>query len=270
VTFAAGDTASLVPAGTLTILKGGNPVFTFSSFTAPAGVTSAGFAVDTHSVQEIACFRSGTRLATPDGLMAVERLAVGELVLTREGAWPVRWIGQRHIDCRRHPRPLDVWPVRICAYAFGPDAPRAELFLSPDHAVLVDGVLIPIRHLINGSSIAQAPVDEVTYYHVELPHHDVLLAEGLPAESYLDTGNRSNFANSGGPVVLHPDFASLRWEAEACVPLVVTGPKLDAAQRLVSRQATAAMAWRRAVGTQATAAGRTIMAGTNETLESYG
>ncbi len=74
--------------------------------------------------------------------------------------------------------------------------------LSPDHAVFVDDVLVPVRHLINGSTIVQEPVAEVTYYHVELATHDVILAEGLPCESYLDTGNRAVFVN-GGAETLH-------------------------------------------------------------------
>ena len=61
--------------------------------------------------------------------------------------------------------------------------------------MFVDGALIPMRYLINGSTIVQEPVDEVTYYHVELAAHDVILAEGLPCESYLNTGNRVAFTN---------------------------------------------------------------------------
>src|ERR1019366_10641252 len=61
------------------------------------------------------------------------------------------------------------------------------------------GVLIPIRYLVNGRSIAQEARDEVTYWHVELARHDILLAEGLPAESYLDTGNRDAFADNAAP-----------------------------------------------------------------------
>lgn len=68
----------------------------------------------------------------------------------------------------------------------------------------------------------------VTYFHVELARHAVLLAEGLPAESYLDTGDRSDFGNGGGAMTLHPDFASLQREAGACAPLVITGPVLEA------------------------------------------
>ena len=80
----------------------------------------------------------------------------------------------------------------------------------------------------------------MTYHHVELPYHSVLLAEGLAAESYLDTGDRANFINSDGPIALHPDFSSRAWEAAGCAPLVVTGPELEAARSWVRIAALAA------------------------------
>jgi hypothetical protein len=178
-----------------------------------------------------ACFATGTRITTPRGACAVERLAVGDPVLTAEGrAVPVTWIGHRGVSCERHPRPHDVWPVCIHAGAFGDGLPQRDLTLSPDHAVFIDGVLVPIRYLVNGCTIAQVPVKAITYWHVELPTHDVLLAEGLPAESYLDTGNRGAFAGGNEPPMLHPDFALRIWEARACAKLVVDGPELVAAR----------------------------------------
>jgi hypothetical protein len=93
--------------------------------------------------------------------------------------------------------------VRIAAHAFGAGRPRRDLLVSPDHAVFIDGegaapgVLIPVCYLINGATVWQEDVAGVEYWHVELPQHSVLLAEGLPAESYLDTGNRGAFANGG-------------------------------------------------------------------------
>ncbi len=184
------------------------------------------------------CFAAGTRISTERGEVAVEDLREGDrvqMVLGRR-AQPIVWIGHRHVDCARHPKPHQVWPVRIAGGAFGPWRPSRDLYLSPDHAVYVGQVLIPVKHLINGSSIAQVQCDSVTYYHVELPTHAVLLAEGLPAESYLDTGDRSHFANGGGQIALYPDFASRMWEAEGCVPLVVTGAALDAARQWVNGQ----------------------------------
>jgi uncharacterized repeat protein (TIGR03803 family) len=188
------------------------------------------------------CYRRGTRIATPTGERAIESLAVGDLVLTASGQmWPIAWIGRRRVDCRRHPKPEKVWPVRVHAGAFGDGMPRRDLWLSPDHAVFVDQVLIPVKCLSNGTSIAQVPVNEASYYHIELPHHEVLLAEGLPAESYLDVGQRFTFDNGGGPVALHadfgarmPDFAARMWEACGCAPLVVTGPELQAVRQRVN------------------------------------
>jgi hypothetical protein len=72
--------------------------------------------------------------------------------------------------------------------------PGRDLYLSPDHAVFTDGVLIPVRYLVNGATIVRQEFSHVTYWHVELPVHGVVLAEGLAAESYLDTGNRAAFA----------------------------------------------------------------------------
>ncbi len=144
-----------------------------------------------------ACYLEGTRIATVAGEIAVEQLEVGQRVrLAGGGTAPVVWLGFREVDCARHPRPREVWPVRIAREAFGPGVPRRTLWLSPDHAVLVDGRLIPIRYLINGATIATEPREQVSYWHVELPAHDVVLAEGLPAESYLDTGNRDAFAET--------------------------------------------------------------------------
>jgi uncharacterized protein (TIGR01370 family) len=144
------------------------------------------------------CFRAGTRLRTPAGARRVETLSPGDEVLTAAGAArPVIWVGHRRVACARHPDPHQVWPVRIAAEAFAAGCPERDLWLSPDHAVFVEGGLVPVKLLVNGASIAQAPCPRVTYHHVELAQHDLVLAEGLPVETYLDTGNRAMFANAG-------------------------------------------------------------------------
>ena len=190
------------------------------------------------------CYAAGTRIATPQGEVAVEDMRVSNLVMTVSGrTQPIVWIGHRHVDFRNHPNRQRILPVRITAHAFGQGLPKRDLLLSPDHLVFVDDVLIPIRHLVNGSSITQIERNTITYYHVELPRHDVLLAEGLPAESYLDAGARGAFANHDGVVQLHPDFASPRedwamlWEVRGYAPLVVFGEKLERTRRELCRQA---------------------------------
>jgi hypothetical protein len=194
-------------------------------------ITTNSFRIANNTV-ELACFAAGTRLATPAGPVAVERLAVGDEVTTLLGG-PGRivWIGSRAAACSRHPKPASVWPVRICKDAFGPGAPQRDLWLSPDHAVFVEDVLIPVKHLINGTIIVQEPRDVVRYFHIELQEHDVLLAEGLPCESFLDTGNKSDFDNGGRVVRLHPELAVRTWDALGCAPLVVYGAELDAVRK---------------------------------------
>jgi len=121
--------------------------------------------------------------------------------------------------------------------AFAPRVPCRDVWLSPDHAVHADGVLIPVKHLVNGRSIIREERAEITYYHVELAEHAVLLAEGLPAESLVPGSDRSRFANGGASVCLHPDFDALAWEADGCAPLVLTGPVLDALRQRLDRRA---------------------------------
>lgn len=146
------------------------------------------------------CFASGTCIRTADGNVAVENLAIGDVVVTASGAQrPIRWLGHRTIDCRRHPRTVDVLPILISAHAFGTNRPVRDLFVSPGHSICVDvlgEILIPANALVNGSTIRQVEVNEVTYWHVEIDRHDILLAENLPAESYVDCGNRSFFAEA--------------------------------------------------------------------------
>ena len=187
---------------------------------------------------EIPCYAAGTRIATDRGEVAVESLAPGDLVRTQTGRLaPVRWVGRRRIDCRRHARPENVMPVRIAADAFGPGLPRRALLLSPDHAVFAGGVLIPVRYLVNGASVAPVDVPSIEYVHVELDRHDVMLAEGLPAESYLDTGNRAAFG--GGVTDLHPDFSRSVWQAEGCAALVLGGERLADVRRALLARAPA-------------------------------
>jgi Hint domain len=232
--FAAGDALDLagidpasvsLSSGTLDFSGGFFPLALSGAANVQAVTDNAGGALVT-----VACFREGTRIATPDGEVPVEALKVGDCVrLARGGEARIEWLGHRRINCARHPRPEAVWPVRIAAGTFGERLPCRDLWLSPNHAVLIDDVLVPVKHLIDGEWIVQVPMESVEYWHVELARHDVLLAGGLPSESYLDTGDRASFDN-GVMVRLVPEFraddAAMReWEARACAPLVVLAPK---------------------------------------------
>jgi hypothetical protein len=193
------------------------------------------------------CFAAGTRILTAAGERAVENLLRGDIVLTLSdgqlSAQPVKWVGHRRIDLTKHPRPETVAPIRIERDAFADNMPHTDLLLSPDHAVFVDGLLICARQLANGSTIRmERGWTAVDYYHVELNEHGVLLAEGLPTESYLDTGNRGFFANSGALLVLYPDLTDETdfptREAGSCAPFASDQARARPAwQRLADRAA---------------------------------
>ena len=142
------------------------------------------------------CFYPGTGIATPDGEVPVEALQAGDLVLTANGAKPVRWVGQSHVHTR-FADPLRSLPIRIKAGALGNGLPVRDLLLSPDHAVFIDGILVQAGALVNGTSIVreQDVPEQFTYYHVEMATHELLLAEGVPAESFVDNVDRMHFHN---------------------------------------------------------------------------
>jgi hypothetical protein len=148
------------------------------------------------------CFLRGTLIRTPKGDVAVETLQAGDLVMTKSGkSRPVKWIGHRDIDLRGRSDANSFYPVRIAAGAFGADRPSKELYLSAGHSICVylcGEVLIPAGLLVNGSTITRAEMDDVSYWHVELETHDILVANNLPAESYLVMENRNFFVEAGG------------------------------------------------------------------------
>ena len=233
------DTAAWSP-GSLTVSNAGTTLFNLAiggdytgiTFTAASDGTGG-----TAIAEMLACFATGTLVTTTRGERAVERLHVGDLVPTADGSFRhIVWIGHRRVDCRRHPHPTQVWPVRVAAGAFGIGRPDRDLYLSPDHAIYAAGVLIPVKRLINGTTITRVAVDAITYWHVELDCHDVLLAQGLPVESYLDTGDRTKFADSD-PIMLHPDFPTRVWEMQGCAPLHVTGPYVEAVRQMLAHRA---------------------------------
>jgi len=175
------------------------------------------------------CYARGTMIRTPDGELPVEKLRPGKQVITlvdgEEVPQTVIWLGHRRIDLTTHLRPETVAPIRIERDAIADGMPHRDLLVSPDHAIFVDGVLICARQLVNGTTIRREhDWTAVDYYHVELDQHAILLAEGLPAESYLDTGNRGFFASAEAPLVLYPDLTDETGhptrEAGSCAPFV--------------------------------------------------
>jgi hypothetical protein len=162
------------------------------------------------------CFAAGTLIATPHGDRSVETLAPGDELLLADGnTAPIVWVGNR----RQHAGAV----VRIKAGALDRKIPHRDLILSTDHALFLDGVLVPAGLLVEDRTILLEFRDCVTFHHIELAQHAILLADGAPAESYLDTGNRRQFGNcalSYDPM----DGAS----HEPCAAVVFGGPRLEA------------------------------------------
>ncbi len=149
-------------------------------FTDSCGVLSLGFEVN------CACFTAGTLIETESGPRAVETIAVGDRLWAFGRLAPVTWTGSRAIDVAGVADPTLVLPIRIRAGAFSNGLPERDLVVSPDHAVWLDGKLIPARLLVNDVSIVQETRPAVTYFHLALDRHDLILAEGAQVESYLD------------------------------------------------------------------------------------
>jgi collagen type I/II/III/V/XI/XXIV/XXVII alpha len=208
----------------------------------------ADFSIQNNEVA-VSCFLAGTHVMTEAGETRVEDIVAGDCVITDvdgvRGVAPVLWVGRRALEPARHPQPEQVQPVRISRDAFGPSRPHRDLFLSPDHAIYAEGVLIPVKHLINGTTIAQVPRRMVTYLHLELAEHAAILAEGLPCESYLDTGDRDGFAG-GRMTALHPVWGSegrdiaLLMDVIGFAPLRVAGAEVDRLRAKLAEQASAA------------------------------
>ncbi len=219
------------------------------------GVTSQGGANGDGTVFELtntgfvtasaSCFLRGTRIATPAGEVAVEALRIGDPVLTASGeAVPIHWIGTRGYLARlMHPHQrADLLPIRIAAGALGEATPARDLFVSPEHMMCLDGVLVAARNLLNGTTIARAGnIEKIEYFHIELPRHSIILAEGAATESFLDTGNRNMFANVLDYLTLGADLEAP--QQAACLPIVAEGTALDAIRGRLAERTN-----RRAVG----------------------
>lgn len=180
--------------------------------------------------QTMPCFVRGTAILTPRGPVPVETLMEGDAVLTVRQNGPserrVVWVGQRSFGTVASALPEDLRPVLIRAGAFGPGVPERDLRLSPDHAIFTANHLVEAKRLINGTTVLRDPACRtVTYHHIELDAHDILLAENLPSESYLDCGGRASFTDftaNAAPILLRPD-ATKTIETFGCAPLATPG-----------------------------------------------
>jgi hypothetical protein len=185
---------------------------------------------------QTACYAAGTRIATAVGEVAVEDLAIGDYVETlHAGLQKIKWIGRRSYDGRFIAGNKDILPIRIAQGAIGDKIPSRDLFVSPGHAICIDGALIHAFRLVNGASITQAAsVGNVIYYHIETENHEIIFAENCPAETFLDENFRAQFQNAAEYLALYPGHPAAR---TACLPRLEHGFLLHAIQQRLNARA---------------------------------
>lgn len=150
------------------------------------------FSVPEYTSAPFICFTDATLIATPGGARPAGALRPGDLVCTADnGPRPLLWTGARRVGGTGL-----TTPVLIREGVFG--AAR-DLRVSPWHRMCLTGwqaeinfgtdeVLIEARHLVDGRGILRAPCPAVTYVHLLFEGHEILLAEGARAESFLPGG----------------------------------------------------------------------------------
>ncbi|KOX43013.1 hypothetical protein ADL19_28665 [Streptomyces purpurogeneiscleroticus] len=211
---------------------------TVGSYNAPSSTPTTP-TTPTNPANNAPCYCTGTQILTDRGEVAVEALQIGDRVVTATGAArPIRWIGTRSFIGRFANTNPAVLPVCVKAGAIADGVPTRDLWVSPDHALYIDDVLIPAESLVNGASIVKADwVESITYWHVELDSHDVLLADGAPAESFVDDGGRAIFHNAASYRALYPNQPTWPVAVIYCAPRVRDGYALEAVRRRLAVRA---------------------------------
>ena len=230
-TMAAGNTldVTLTAGTTLALAFSPTQSFTNDTFHFSALPGGAGTAI----TDSTPCYLAGTSILTDRGDRAVETLKPGDIVITQAGARrPIRWIGRRSFAAAFAAGNREVVPVRVRPGALEDGVPARDLYVSPQHALLLDGALVPAELLVNQASIQRCPdIDPIRYFHLELDSHDILLAEGAAAESFVDCDSRGMFHNAAE----HDGAPTARWRF--CAPRLESGPRLEAIRARIDARA---------------------------------
>ncbi len=151
---------------------------------------------NTSPTEVFICFCENTDILTPNGYKKVETLKAGDLVLTDAGnAVPIIWVGQSRTSVEDMLRDPTRTPVCIPAHSVSSGVPHADLYVSAAHRVVLQSfwtefyfgepkVLVAAKHLLGTAAKNGPPDQDVTYFHILLERHDVLISNGLPTESF--------------------------------------------------------------------------------------
>jgi hypothetical protein len=200
---------------------------------------------DAYGAFDVICFCAGTLIATDNGQQPIETLCVGDLVMTMDnGPQPVRWIGRSDLSVASTMMHRNLLPVCIAAGAMGSKLPERDLWLSPQHRVLVRSkivarmtgspeALVAVKQLCATPGIHQATQPrDVSYFHLRLDRHEMVRAEGLWAETLLV-----------GPQALRGMDADARHELALIFPDMIEGPS-EAARPIMAGRSARALAQR--------------------------
>jgi len=191
------------------------------------------------------CYCPGTLITTDKGEIAVEDLVIGDRVINHKGEpRAIKWIGHRSYAGRFVAMKGEILPIcfkagSIGETSLGENLPRRDLWVSPHHAMYLNGVLIEAKDLVNGLSIYQATsADSVIYFHIELDSHDVIIAEGVFAESFVDDNGRGMFHNEREFYTLYPD-AERTSAQRYYAPRIDCGEEVETARAALDARADA-------------------------------
>lgn len=131
---------------------------------------------------------AGTRVATPMGYVAVERLKAGDRVLTSDGRHAILiWTGLTRVPCEGALAPVridtgvmdNIRPLRLGqGHRLRLAGWQAELLFD------AEAVLASARTFVNGLDITiDDSAETVTYIHLMFERHEIILAENVACET---------------------------------------------------------------------------------------